>query len=217
MNIHHIPSKVLHDNYPVVIRYSTLISMILITSFLFFIPRDHINRIQLESIANIEIEQIDIPLTQQIDLPPPPARPTVPIESESEDLSEDLTIDETTFDSYNPLTMNPPPPPSSGPNVKFIAYDSPPEPIGGYAAIKNNIKYPDLAREAGVDGTVIVYVFVDIKGRVKNMEILVGVPNTGLNEAAMDAIRKTRFKPAYQRDKPVAVWVSIPIKFILDS
>jgi protein TonB len=47
------------------------------------------------------------------------------------------------------------------------------------------------------------------------MTVLQGIPNTGLNEAAMAAIKKTRFKPAQQRDRPVGVYISIPVNFKL--
>ena len=57
--------------------------------------------------------------------------------------------------------------------------------------------------------------FIDKKGRVKETLILKGVPNTGLDEAAMEAIRNTRFRPAKQRERSVGVWISIPVNFRL--
>ena len=45
--------------------------------------------------------------------------------------------------------------------------------------------------------------------------ILVPLGNSGCNEAAVAAIKAVKWKPAKQRDKPVAVWVSIPVKFKL--
>ena len=57
--------------------------------------------------------------------------------------------------------------------------------------------------------------FIDEKGRVKETIILKGIPNTGLDEAAMEAIRKTRFRPAKQRERAVGVWISIPVNFRL--
>ena len=45
--------------------------------------------------------------------------------------------------------------------------------------------------------------------------VLKGIPNTGLDEAAMEAIKKTGFKPAKQRDRAVGVWISIPVNFRL--
>ena len=46
--------------------------------------------------------------------------------------------------------------------MKFIPYDDPPVPL---RPIKP--KYPEIAQEAGIEGTVVVQVFVDEKGRVK--------------------------------------------------
>jgi protein TonB len=88
-------------------------------------------------------------------------------------------------------------------------------PVGGYGAIQRNIVYPEIAQEAGIEGKVIIQAFIDDKGRVQGMSVLQGIPNTGLNEAAMAAIKKTRFKPAQQRDRPVGVYISIPVNFKL--
>ena len=164
----------------------------------------------LEEQAQIIIEQIDIPQTQQIDRPPPPARPSIPIESESEDISDDLTMDELDLENFE--AWDAPPPPPEGPRVKFIPYDDPPVP-------KTPIrpKYPEIAQEAGIEGTVYVQAFIDKKGRVKEVSIVKGIPNTGLNEAAMDAIRKTRFRPAKRRERAVGVYISIPVHFKLKN
>ena len=78
-------------------------------------------------------------------------------------------------------------------------------------------RYPEIAQEAGIEGTVVVQVFVDEKGRVKDTVILKGIPNTGLDEAATEAIRKVRFRPAKQRERAVGVWISIPVNFRLKS
>jgi len=101
-------------------------------------------------------------------------------------------------------------PPPEGPRVKFIPYDYAPRPLTPIRP-----KYPEVAQEAGIEGTVIVQVFIDRKGRVKETIILKGIPNTGLDEAAITAIRKTRFEPAIQRERPVGVWISIPVNFRL--
>ncbi len=74
-----------------------------------------------------------------------------------------------------------------------------------------------MAQQAGIEGSVIVQAFVDAKGRVTETVILKGIPNTGLNEAAAEAIRRTRFHPAKQRDRPVGVWISIPVNFKLKN
>jgi len=168
----------------------------------------------LEKEIQIEIEQFDIPQTQQFDLPPPPSRPSIPVESENEDLADDVTIEETELEDFVEWDA-PPPPPDEGPRVRFIPYDDPPVPLGGYSAIQRNIIYPEIAQEAGIEGTVVIQAFVDKKGKVTDTVVLKGIPNTGLNEAAMTAIEKTRFKPAKQRDRAVGVWISIPVNFRL--
>lgn len=95
--------------------------------------------------------------------------------------------------------------------VKFIPYDDPPKPL---TPIRS--KYPKVAQDAGNQGTVVVQVFVNNKGKVEETIILKGL-TPELNQAAIEAIKKTKFKPAMQRGKPVGVWSSIPVNFRLDG
>ena len=197
----------LKKRYPVVVRITTLIGMgLVILNFLIF-PRFG-NNLEFEEIEQVIIENIDIPQTQQIDNTPPPARPSIPVPSDDEDIADDLTLDELDFDDFS--NFDAPPPPPSGPKVVFIPYDDPP-----VAMSPIRPTYPEIAQEAGIEGVVVVQAFIDEKGRVKETLILKGVPNTGLDEAAMEAIRKTRFRPAKQRERSVGVWISIPVNFRL--
>ena len=193
--------------YPITIRLATLGSVsLLIFTFLIY-PR-YLGILELEDVELQEILIENIPQTQQIERPPPPARPSVPVESEDEDIADDLTIEETDLDNFE--AWDAPPPPPEGPRVKFIPYDDPPQPLSQIAPV-----YPEIAQEAGIEGTVVVQVFIDLRGRVQDTVILKGIPNTGLDEAAVKAIRKTRFRPAKQRERPVGVWISIPVNFRL--
>ena len=197
----------LKARYPLVVRITTLTGIgLVILNFLLF-PRFG-NSLEFEDIEQVIIENIDIPQTQQIDNTPPPARPSIPVPSDDEDIADDLTLDELDFDDFSNLDA--PPPPPSGPKVVFIPYDDPP-----VAMSPIRPKYPEIAQEAGIEGVVVVQAFIDEKGRVKETLILKGVPNTGLDEAAMEAIRKTKFRPAKQRERAVGVWISIPVNFRL--
>ena len=197
----------LKAKYPIVVRLTTLIGIgLVILNFLLF-PRFG-NSLEFEDIEQVIIENIDIPQTQQIDNTPPPARPSIPVPSDDEDIADDLTLDELDFDDFSNLDA--PPPPPSGPKVVFIPYDDPP-----VAMSPIRPRYPEIAQEAGIEGVVVVQAFIDEKGRVKETLILKGVPKTGLDEAAMEAIRKTRFRPAKQRERAVGVWISIPVNFRL--
>ena len=195
--------------YPVIVRITGFAGIFLLISGFLIFPRPA-NTSGLEEEFQIIIEQIDIPQTEQFDRPPPPARPSVPVESESEDIADDVTLDEFNLDEFD--AWGAPPPPPEGPRVKFIPYDDPPVPLTPIRP-----KYPEIAQEAGIEGTVVVQVFVDDRGRVKDTVILKGIPNTGLDEAATVAIRAVRFRPARQRERAVGVWISIPVNFRLKS
>jgi protein TonB len=204
-----LSSESLKTKYSTVLRVGVLISSIFLLLGFYGLQRFE-NNIQIETESQIIIENIEIPETQQFDTPPPPARPSVPVESEDEDLADDLTIEETDLDNFD--AWDAPPPPPSGPQVKFIPYDDPPRPLFPIKPV-----YPDIAQEAGIEGQVLVQCFIDEKGRVKETIILKGIPNTGLNEAAEEALRKTRFRPAKQRERAVGVWITIPINFKLQN
>lgn len=165
----------------------------------------------------IEIQVEDIPPTEQIKKAPPPPRPSIPIPTESEDVPEDVTIETTELD----LSEIPPPPAPPGEdldyeNYAFIPYDEPPTPIGGYAAIRKNLKYPEIARKAGIEALVIVGVLIDEKGNSVKAQVLKDSGmSLGFENAAKKAVMTIKWKPARQRDKAVKVWVSIPVRFLL--
>jgi len=198
-------------HYPVRIREVTIGVILFLTFIFYFFPR-FLGEGERTNFSVIdEIETFDIPQTEQIKIPEPPPRPSVPVASEDEFFDEDITIEDTDFDDFDDWDT-PPPPPSEGPNVKFIPYDKPPKPIRPIKPI-----YPEIAQEAGIEGTIYIQFFIDKKGHVTEAWVLKGIPNTGLDEAALVAVKKSRWKPAQQRDKKVGVWQTVPVKFELTS
>lgn len=169
-------------------------------------------KIATQQLAALTVEEI--PQTQQEKSAPAPSRPTVPIASEDEELSDDETMDIMDFD-FDSEPPPPPPPPEAGASdeVFFVPFEDAPVPIGGWEALANNLVYPDIAMKAGIEGTVRVNAHIDVHGNVLHTKILVSL--TGCDQAAMDAVRKTKWIPAKQREKPVEVWVQIPVKFQL--
>ncbi len=163
--------------------------------------------------VDIEIEVTDIPPTEQFKRPPPPPKPSIPIPTESEDVPEDLTIEANALDLSD--IPPPPPPPEDDGDMVFVAFDEPPTPKGGFRSIQKALKYPEIARKAGIEGRVTVHVLVSEKGIVIKTKILQSLGHTGCDEAAVNAIRKVKWNPAMQRDKPVRVWVAIPVIFRL--
>tara|TARA_Y100000996_G_C22545805_1_gene651761 strand:- start:227 stop:964 length:738 start_codon:yes stop_codon:yes gene_type:complete len=130
--------------------------------------------------------------------------------NDKEKIIKSLNVKMNEKNLSKPLKVEKTPTSSSEPIVKFIPYDDPPRPLFPIRPV-----YPNIAQEAGIEGQVLIQCFIDKNGTVKETIVLKGIPNTGLNEAAIDAIRKTRFRPAKQRDKEVGVWITIPINFSL--
>jgi len=160
-----------------------------------------------------------VEVTKQETAPPPPPKPPIPIEAPSDDVLEDIEIADTEIDLTEEISA-PPPPPVQEEEVEeeepafFVAVEEMPEPVGGIAKIQSNIVYPEIAKRAGVQGRVFVKAFVDENGNVQKVELIKGI-GAGCDEAAMEAVKKTKFKPGKQRGKPVRVQVSIPILFKL--
>jgi TonB family protein len=97
------------------------------------------------------------------------------------------------------------------PPPDFVEYDKAP------AVIKRGFpQYPELAKAAGVEGTVYVKIWIREDGKVEMAKLQKGSgTDTGFEEAALQAARQFEFQPAMKNGKPVAVWVSIPFHFKL--
>ncbi|NIN70803.1 MAG: TonB family protein [Gemmatimonadetes bacterium] len=73
--------------------------------------------------------------------------------------------------------------------------------------------YPKILQDAGIGGTVFVWVFIDTNGRVQNAQVQRGSGNAALNAAALEAVYEFEFTPALNMDKLVEVWVAFPVTF----
>lgn len=98
----------------------------------------------------------------------------------------------------------------SGVIPDFVPFESPPELVSPL-----KIVYPEKAKLNSVQGKVIVRAFIDKKGKLLKSEILKG--DELLNQAALDAIENARFKPARFRGKSIGAWITIPVRFRLNS
>ncbi len=81
--------------------------------------------------------------------------------------------------------------------------------------VAKNIKYPQIARETGIQGRVFVGFVVEPDGSVSNVKILRGIGG-GCDEEAMRVIKSLpKWKPGKQRGKAVRVSYQIPVVFKL--
>lgn len=147
-------------------------------------------------------------------LPKAPPKLPEPIEAP---LIETAQVTSTEEEKTNEEIKAPPPKEvikESEEPTYFVAVEEMPEPIGGLTAIQQKIVYPELARRAGVQGKVYIRAFVDENGNVTSAEVVKGIGG-GCDEAALDAILKTKFTPGKQRGKPIKVQVTVPVLFKL--
>jgi len=78
-------------------------------------------------------------------------------------------------------------------------------------------KYPSHARKMGWEGTTLLRVLVNQKGKTKFIEISRSSGFASLDKAAIKAVKRWRFHPARSGDKSVESWVKIPIVFDLEE
>jgi protein TonB len=98
----------------------------------------------------------------------------------------------------------------------FVAFDEPPQPVGGFAAIKRNVVYPEVAQRAGLEGTVVLNIRIMDDGSIGEIRFLQSQMDA-MNKAAEKAVRSVKWIPAKQRDTPVSVWYVVPIEFKLHT
>lgn len=85
-------------------------------------------------------------------------------------------------------------------------------PIGGLGAILKKVEYPELARKAGVEGKVYVMAFISTSGEVDDVKVIKGIGG-GCDEAAVMAVKNSKFNPAKNEGKNVKVKYALPITF----
>ena len=201
------PEADLRLKYTKVMELSTIFALLFLIVMFYSFKKFEMG-IKLPESPDIKIDLIDIPATQQIQRPPPPSRPAIPMEAEDDELLDDVTIEQTDVVFDTGSNDAPPPPPTDEEVFEFFAVSEKPE------IIKKQVpQYPDLARKAQIEGRVVVTVTIGKTGLVESAEIFKSVPM--LDEAAMDAAKKCKFKPAKQRDKYVRVKMNVPFDFKL--
>jgi TonB family protein len=77
--------------------------------------------------------------------------------------------------------------------------------------------YPPLLRDAGIGGSAVYWLFIDRTGEVRNVQLFRSSGYRELDEAAARVAHAMQFRPAQNRDRPVDVWVQIPVNFVADA
>jgi protein TonB len=208
----------LRNKYPIYIEIG-LIATLALLIVAFRVDWSPGNDFEIVMAEQEQIKMEEIRQTTQIEQPPPPPKPPVPVEVPNDEVLEDDELDlDASLDLDEPIASTPPPPPAPEeeevePEI-FVIVEQMPELIGGLAAIQKQIKYPEIAKKAGVEGRVIVQFIVDEQGSVVDPHVVRGI-GAGCDEEAVRAVQQAKFEPGKQRGKAVKVKMSLPITFKL--
>jgi len=177
-----------------------------------------------QQVADNTPEEI-IPITEQKVKPPPPPPPKqvtqIEVVNDDVEVDEDIDIDAEADD--NTVVQEYVPPAEDDEEVEeqqiFTVVESMPEFPGGMGALMKylaeNIKYPSLAKESGIQGRVFINFVVEPDGSISNVKVLRGIGG-GCDEEAVRVVKSMpKWKPGKQRGKPVRVSYNLPVKFTL--
>ncbi len=177
----------------------------------------------LRAVDDTPEEMIEI--TQHEKPPPPPAPPVqttvIEIVEDDMEIDDDIEIDveddqDTEVEEYIPVDEEE----EEAEEVIFTVVESMPGFPGGDAArikyLNENIKYPQMARESGIQGRVFVTFVVEKDGNVTDVRVLRGIGG-GCDEEAVRVIKNMpKWNPGKQRGKSVRVQFNMPILFKLN-
>ncbi len=171
-----------------------------------FTPPFHFKPYQLEAEEIMVIQNVP-----DLEIPKPPKevlKPVYPVDPYPDPKGQDIKIPPT--DEYPKVVK--PVGPAKSPNAGFVPFDQPPE-------LDKFVKpvYPELARLAGMEGTVTVRVTIDIDGKVIAAAVVWSDVTDSMDREAVKAAFRCTFKPAKQQAKPVQVDVVIPFQFRLQK
>ncbi|HEX6703513.1 MAG TPA: energy transducer TonB [Albitalea sp.] len=105
-----------------------------------------------------------------------------------------------------PAAVEAPPAPPRNIPASAVQYLEPPAPV-----------YPRASRRAGEAGRVLLRVWVDEAGLPRQVLVQQSAGFLRLDEAAVAAVQKARFKPYSENGRPTAGWALVPLTFDLEK
>ncbi|MGN8224660.1 energy transducer TonB [Gracilimonas sp. BCB1] len=210
------PKVNLRKSYTIILEVGTIFALLFMIAVVKInIEAEPPKEIALDEQEVVEMEEVI--QTKQVETPPPPPRPPVPVEVPNDEIIEDEMIDmDAELDMDAPMDLPPPPPDEEEEEEFFVVVEQMPELKGGMAKLQGSVKYPEMARRAGIEGRVTVQFIVNEQGNVENAQVVRGIGG-GCDEEALKAVQKAEFSPGMQRGRPVRVQYALSINFRLDN
>ena len=201
-------------------------------------PKNVEKDVTVRVLSKIELDKPKENILKEIPPPPPPMRNTIkftpPVIKPDEQVQEEeqpklqkevietkAAISNVAFDKGTDDVAAPVATQKITEEVEqpFVIVEQMPQFPGGEKEmmkfIKNNLRYPSLAAENGIQGTVIVNFVVDHEGKITRIKVVRGIGG-GCDEEAMRVLSKMpNWSPGRQGGKPVLVSYTVPIKYVL--
>lgn len=98
---------------------------------------------------------------------------------------------------------------------KYVHLENPPRPVN-MDELKDLIGYPPLAVEAGIEGEVVLRIYIDKRGDYLK-HIVAKNPHPILTRAVEKQIHHLKMTPGIQGTRPIKVWVTLPVSFSLPN
>lgn len=184
----------------------------------------------LQEEVAVEVEVETIPITTEAP-PPPPEAPKVPVLSDQIDIvDDDIVVDTDLFisleddanlgveimdyvsDVYEEVIEEE--------AIPFMMVEEKPSFMGGDANkfskwVGENMVYPEIARENGIQGRVTLQFTIEADGSLTNIKVIRGVDPSLDKEAVRVVSTSPKWTPGKQRDKAVRVVYNFPVYFQL--
>jgi protein TonB len=178
------------------------------------------------------VTEEEIEVTRRDPTPPPPPPPPVPdtpelLEIVEEEVETRLDIQEFNDETAQQTIVAPPPPPAPPREAPvavdeiFVVVEDPASFPGGEVAmmqwLNNNIRYPVIAQENGIQGRVITSFVVERDGSITDVQVMRGVDPSLDREAVRVIGQMPRWNPGKQRGQAVRVRFTLPVVFRLQQ
>ncbi len=196
--------KRLYGIYLRVAMLSSVAIFIMLFSFIpYSKPEPYVSNRDIVTI----IEKIPLQINKVDQEPPPRKRPSIAANADSGSRENAvLTVPGTNFREI--IKTFP-----TGPDIPIVPYllvGLKPQSLN-----KPVPEYPEIAKQAGIEGITHIVMLIDIDGSVIEVKVAKSSGNQLLDQSAITAAWQSRFTPAKQRDRYVRVWVSRTFTFRL--
>lgn len=195
-----------------------------------FVALEWTDKLKVHEVVNEDAsfeQEIEIQQTAEQKTPPPPPPEEVPKDMEEIIVKDDdVEVAENNFtseDDGKEIQIAPPVAVEEEPEEDqtiFVVVENNPEFPGGEAALfkylNENIKYPVIAQENGIQGRVTCQFVINSDGSIVDIVVARSSGDASLDKEAVRVIKNMpKWKPGRQRNKPVRVRFTLPVNFRL--